>query len=301
MDTHDLQAFVNLTNTLHFGRAGDLSHLSPSAMTRTIQRLEAEVGAKLFRRDNRRVVLTSAGEELRRFAIDILLRWREATDHARREGGELRGEIRLYASVTACYTILPEVLSQFRAAYPGVNIGLRTGDAASALGRLRTEDIDVSVAALPDEMPADIHPIVVADTPLVFVGPRMAGSVRDAVCQPAIDWESVPLIVAEQGLGRRRLDFWYRQRGLRPLIHAQVAGNEAILAMVSLGFGVGVVPELVLAYSPVKDNVQILDNAPALPSYRVAVVALAGRAGSPIIRAFLDHVAPLSASNTTAQ
>lgn len=301
MDTHDLQAFLHLTQTLHFGRAGDLSHLSPSAMTRTIQRLEAEIGTELFRRDNRRVTLTPAGRELKRYATDILLKWREALDHARRESGELRGEIRLYASVTACYTILPSVLSRFRSVYPSVGIALRTGDAASALRRVRTEDIDISVAALPDAIPTEIHAVVVADTPLVFVGPTVDGEVRDRVDRGIDRWDDVPLIVSEQGLARRRLEAWFRDRGLRPRVHAQVAGNEAILAMVSLGFGVGVVPELVLAKSPVRSAVQVIRDSPQLPSYRVAVVTLASRASSPIIRAFFDHVAPLSRSQTTAE
>lgn len=296
MDTHDLQVFVNLTNTLHFGRAGDLSHLSRSAMTRTIQRLESEVGAALFRRDNRRVSLTPAGQTLRRYATDILLRWREGMDHARQENEHLQGELRLYASVTACYTILPEILSRFRAGYPMVNIALRTGDAASALRRVRTEDIDVSVAALPDELPAEIHAIVVADTPLVFVGPNIDCEVKRLVDEGIHRWDTVPLIVAEKGLARERLDSWYRDHGIRPRIYAQVSGNEAILAMVSLGFGLGVVPRLVLSQSPVRAEITEIPDSPDLSPYEVAVVTQSARADSPIIRAFLSQVTPLETS-----
>ena len=74
-----------------------------------------------------------------------------------------------------------------------------------------------------------------------------------------IDWNTVPMIMAERGLGRQRLDNWFKQGGIQPNIYAQVAGNEAIITMVSLGCGIGVVPSLVLEKSPMRDQVVILD------------------------------------------
>ncbi|RJX28067.1 MAG: HTH-type transcriptional activator IlvY, partial [Desulfurivibrio sp.] len=59
----------------------------------------------------------------------------------------------------------------------------------------------------------------------------------------------------ERGLGRRRLDKWFQERGITPNIYAQVAGNEAIITMVGLGCGIGVVPQLVLDKSPMLDQV----------------------------------------------
>ena len=52
-------------------------------------------------------------------------------------------------------------------------------------------------------------------------------------------------------------------------IYADVSGNEAIIAMVSLGCGIGVVPELVLDQSPLKDSVQVLEIRPELKPYQV--------------------------------
>ena len=61
MDARLLKQFVNLADSLHFGRASEASHVSPSALSRAIQRLENEVGAILFARNNRSVSLTHAG------------------------------------------------------------------------------------------------------------------------------------------------------------------------------------------------------------------------------------------------
>ena len=62
MDIRSLQLFIDLAEELHFGRAAARSHMSPSAATRALQRLEAEVGNRLFERDNRSVRLTSDGQ-----------------------------------------------------------------------------------------------------------------------------------------------------------------------------------------------------------------------------------------------
>ena len=65
MTTHELEIFITLADQLHFGRASQTCNLSPSALTRAIQRLEEEVGQPLFIRDNRKVMLTAAGERAR--------------------------------------------------------------------------------------------------------------------------------------------------------------------------------------------------------------------------------------------
>ncbi|MCO4758589.1 MAG: HTH-type transcriptional activator IlvY, partial [Oceanospirillaceae bacterium] len=70
----------------------------------------------------------------------------------------------------------------------------------------------------------------------------------------------------------------------------QVAGNEAIVSMVSLGFGVGVVPRIVLDNSPLADRVQVLDVQPELEAYDVGLFALNKKLKSPLIRAFWEQL-----------
>jgi DNA-binding transcriptional LysR family regulator len=53
MDTRELELFVVLAETLHFGQAAERMHLSSSAISRTIKRMEDEVGQRLLERDKR--------------------------------------------------------------------------------------------------------------------------------------------------------------------------------------------------------------------------------------------------------
>jgi LysR family positive regulator for ilvC len=284
MNIQELKLFRHLAASLHFGRTSRACNLTPSALTRTIQRLEEELGQRLFIRDNRSVALTPAGQLFREYAEDALQRWQELVN--RLAAGEVPGgQLTLYCSVTAVYGILPRLLGRFREEYPRVHLNLQTGDAARALLKLRNEEAEVVIAALPDSIPPGLEFLTIIETPLVFIGPaRFPGAVIQA--GEEIDWRRTPLIMAERGLSRERLDRWLAERKIEPNIYAQVAGNEAIIAMVSLGCGVGVVPRLVLENSPLKKQIRILEVTPELTPFSVGVCTPARNLANPIIRAF---------------
>ena len=77
MDLRDLKLFLHLAESRHFGRSSKAMHVSPSTLSRQIQRLEEELGQPLFQRDNRTVQLTSAGEQLKNFAQQTLLHYQQ--------------------------------------------------------------------------------------------------------------------------------------------------------------------------------------------------------------------------------
>ena len=87
-------------------------------------------------------------------------------------------------------------------------------------------------------------------------------------------------------LARDRVDAWFRERGVAPKIYGQVAGNEAIVSMVSLGLGVGVVPQIVLDNSTLASRVRVLDVQPALAAYDLGLVTLKRHLNNPLVRAF---------------
>ncbi len=84
MTFDELRLFRNLATTLHFARAAAASNLSPSALSRTIQRMEEELGCLLVQRDKRFVALTPAGESFAAYAQETL----DRHDAMRRELSE---------------------------------------------------------------------------------------------------------------------------------------------------------------------------------------------------------------------
>lgn len=299
MDLHSLRLFLHLAGTLHFGRTSHACAISPSALSRTIRRLEDEVGRSLFVRDNRSVQLSAVGVEFRAFARDTVDRWQQFEQGLAKEGGRLKGEVSLFGSVTAVYSVLNDLFAVLRDRHPDVHIRLETGDPAHALEKVQNSEVDLTVAARPERLPAHLLFKTLAVTPLVFVAPKVACEAAELTQRSVIPWERVPMILAERALSRRRVEAWLRARGARPTIYAEVAGHEAILPMVHLGCGVGVVPRLVMEMSLLKDEVRVLEVEPRLESYDVGLAVHRRRLAAPIVRAVWEAADELAGRRRT--
>jgi len=287
MEPKQLKHFVALAETLHFGRASEHCHISVSAFSRAIRQLEDGLGVSLFLRDNRSVQLTHEGELFLAYAREALGEWEAIRNALLEEAVELSGEVSIYCSVTASYSFLFELLSEFRANYPRVEIKLHTGDPEHALSRVQSGVEDIAIGARPERLPAGIAFQPIAESPLVFIAAPTSSFAKLSGQKSAANiWRDVPMILSESGLSRQRVDAWFRKLGVTPDIYAQVTGNEAIVSMVSLGFGVGVVPQIVLDNSPLVDNVAVLDVQPRLKAYEVGLFTRARQLKSPLIAAF---------------
>ncbi len=288
VNIRSLQHFLTLAELLHFGQASAASNISISALSRNIRQLEDEVGARLFDRDNRAVTLTSAGARFQDYAKSATRQWRVICHELNETRGELQGEISLYCSVTASHSILFDLLNRFRPDYPGIEIKLHTGDPELAISRVVAGQEEIAIAALPGAPPRGVSFKPITESPLVFI----ASNHLEHVVVPAVgrkskkQWAEVPMILSEGGLARARVNEWFKNLGVSPRIYAQVAGNEAIVSMVSLGLGVGVVPKIVLDNSPLADRIKIVDVKPRLAPYDLGLVVLKRNLDNPMVNAF---------------
>jgi LysR family positive regulator for ilvC len=292
MDKRSLQYFLVLADCLHFGRAAEACHVSASALSRSIRRLEEETGAALFERNNRSVSLTHAGQLFFDYARDALNAWEAVRNSLMEAAGELHGEISMFCSVTASYSFLFDLLTRFRREHPRVEIKLHTGDPEEAIARVLAGDEDIAIGARPVSLAKGLAFRRFAVTPLVFIADRSGDSaIGDSGDQAlAAAWPNRPMILPERGIARSRVDEWFRDRGLSPDIYAQVAGNEAIVSMVSIGFGLGVVPRIVLDNSPLAETVRVVNAQPELAPYEVGLFAREKRLASPLISAFWSQL-----------
>lgn len=291
MDIDKLKLFISLAETLSFNRTSELCHVSPSTLSRTIQQLEAQLNNRLFERDNRTVTLTHQGNTFLGFARDIVQQWETAQESMQADANKLKGSLSIYCSVTASYSFLFDMLKNFRAHQPDIEIKLHTGDPAQAIDRVYAGEEDIAIAAKPDILPSGVEFKRFASSKLVFISP-----IEDKFFMPLPNeseaelWQRLPLILSERGLARQRLNQWLRARSIKPSIYAQVAGNEAIVSMVSLGLGIGLVPEIVVANSPLKNKVKVFQGQPDLKSFDVGLCVLQKRLRSPIIHSFWSQV-----------
>jgi LysR family positive regulator for ilvC len=291
LDYDALRLFLHLSRTLHFGRTSRERHVSASALSRTVQRLEREVGWPLLERDRRTVRLTPAGERFVEHARDTIDRFDALRQRLRGKGATLAGSISIFASVTASQSFLPRILSSFRQRYPDIHIHLETGHAADAFEMLRRGAVDVAVAALPDRPPPAILARVILHTPLVFVAPAAPCEVARQASQRTIPWDELPLVLPAGGLVRAEADRWLRRKRVAPVIYGEVLGNEAALSLIALGCGVGLVPRIVLDKSALRADLRPLDVEPRPGELRVGFATLRRKLdSSPLVAAFWQAV-----------
>jgi len=284
MDIRELEIFLTVAELLHFGRASQACNLSASALTRTIQRLEEQVEHPLFLRDNRTVRLSPAGEQFRTYARQAIQEWQSFHTTIKNEQA-VAGTLSIYASITAVYSLLPHLLEAYRSAYPEVQLELRTGAAEQAVERLQSGEIDLAVAALPDRHRSRIEFLPITTTPLVFIASKSNIS-EIPTNDGQLDLSRAPLVLPQTGLSRLRLNKWLKEQRITPNIISEVSGNEAIIPMVRLGCGVGIVPQLVLDRSPFRDDVVVVDQAPQLGSYEVGLCTSKHNLKRPGVQAF---------------
>jgi len=290
MDLKALRMFVDLAKSLHFAKTAELHHVSPSTLSRTIQRLEQEVGSSLLHRDNRSVVLSEAGKQYSKFAEQQLEQWQILQLSLHQKQAELQGKLHIYCSVTAAYSHLPPLLERFRQQHPLVEIMLTTGDAADALDQVEKQAVDFAIAARPEQLSRIFNFHHLAEIPLSVIAPTMVCQVQQQLQQDFL-WSEIPIILPEHGPARKRFEFWYRrkQQG-KANIYATVSGHEALVSMVALGCGVGIVPQVVVENSPVKERVQYLTDVGEIEPFELGVCCLNQSKDQPLIKAFFASI-----------
>ncbi len=154
-----LQYFLALTETRHFGHAADRCFVSQSAFSNAIQALESALGAQLVDRTNRNVTITATGQEVATQARLVMRDIESLVETARGETGPLAGELRLGVIPTIAPFVLPGALPKLRKHYPKLELLLTEDQTERIYRRLMDGELDVVLLALPwhlqgtEEMP----------------------------------------------------------------------------------------------------------------------------------------------------
>lgn len=285
MDLKSLQAFQHLANSLHFGKTADAMFLSPSTLSRVIQRLEEESGSRLLIRDNRTARLTPAGQKMLEYADTTLQGWQKLLSDIDDKNQILRGELSFFCTVTASMSHLPPLLDRFKSQYPEVEIKLATGNPGESAKRLTQQLTDMAIAIHTPNFPEELHFEHLDTVSLVLVIPKL----HSAQSISEINWTKEQMILPDIGPSKRIVHHWLSEQGIRPRVYASVGGNEAILSMVALGFGIGIVPEIVVSHSSIADKVSMI-NISNIESYRLGLCCLKKRRNDPILNAFFEQL-----------
>jgi len=243
MEMHQLRYVVAVARAGNFSRAAEQCHVSQPSLSQQIQKLEEELGERLFDRMKREAKLTAHGEAFLPRALRIL----EEVDLARREASEarslLRGRLIVGVLPTIAPYLLPAVLGDFAKRFPSVEIVAQEETTALLLKLANACEIDFAVASRPiQDRRMEVQDLFTEELRLAL--PPRHSLTRKRTVRLA-DLEKEPFIVMKEGhcLGDQVLNFCER-RDLKPTISFRSAQLETIQALVHSGVGISLVPAM---------------------------------------------------------
>lgn len=148
MELRDLKAFVTLGEVLHFGQAALRQHVTQSALSKQIRRLELELGGDLFERNANNTQLTALGRTLYADAKLIVDRSEQLKQAARNSLAGYSGTLRIGFGV-ASNRLVPAAISQFRAERPLVSVELNDLSTHHQILALASGELDLGFCRLP--------------------------------------------------------------------------------------------------------------------------------------------------------
>ena len=244
-DLDALRAFLAVADTGSFRAAAAALHLSPSALSRRIERLETGLSIRLFERSTRKVELTTPGRSFVPRARHVLYELDEALLGIGEVAERLGGEVAIACVPSAVAHFLPPVLRRFHAAWPGIRVRVVDESSIDILGAVARADVDFGLTYLGAQEPDLVFEPLLVD-PFVLACP----GAHPLSARRRVHWEELDahdVIALAPGTGNRLLiDLALARRAPVPRRFCTVNHVAALLAFVEAGLGVGVVPRMAL-------------------------------------------------------
>ncbi|RST19038.1 LysR family transcriptional regulator [Streptomyces sp. WAC05374] len=279
---HELRVLVAVADTGGFSAAAGALGLTQSAVSHSVRGSERKIGAVLFDRGRAGARPTPAGEKAVAYARRVLRLLDVLTAEARGAAGTgvAEGPLRIAAFRSAALHLLPPVLERLRARHPGIEPRVRIVREVGrgTAGEVADGKADIAIATLGGSAP--LPPGLVAnglfEEPYAVVHPVGHAAPRSL---PLVDWA--------ENCGSYTRDWWAAQEWI-PTATVEAEDDGAVLALVSGGHGMAIMPALSLAGAP--DSVTIADLGPRRPTRQVGYVTTSQLAGSAVVRAFVREL-----------
>jgi len=243
MTLRDLEYFVALAETRHFGQAAERCHVTQPTLSMQIAKLEAELGTPLFERGKRRVGLTAAGRQILARAGSVLDGVSEIRELARGAAGKLAGPFYLGVIPTIGPYLLPHLLPELKAIYPEVKLFLREDMTRNLVEQLQQSALDAAILSLPLEVP-DLEHVTFFREELVAGLPKGHPLTKGKrIAMKALAGE--PILLLEEG-NCMRDQALHLCRGAKPADPEgyRASSIESLRQMVSAGMGCTFLPKL---------------------------------------------------------
>ncbi|MEM1070830.1 MAG: LysR family transcriptional regulator [Planctomycetota bacterium] len=241
MEIDQLRYFLRVAEAGNFTRAAEELGLSQPALSRSIQRLEEELGQPVLERRTKSLALTDAGVLLQSRAQQVLSILEDTKAEITDDGQS--GRIRIGAIPTIAPFFLPSLLRQFAADYPNASLIVQEDVTDRLLKRCTQGEIDLAILALP--IPAKYLELEELFSEELFL---VLPPEHPLVNKPAIqmsDVEPLPFVLLDEAhcLSDNIVSFC-RQRSVQPVAVERTSQLAMVQELVSLSHGISMIPKM---------------------------------------------------------
>jgi DNA-binding transcriptional LysR family regulator len=300
VEVRQLRHFAAVAQTLHFGRAADMLGMTQPPLSQSIMALERELGAPLFLRTKRSVALTPFGAQWLTHVSAALETVTALPDVARRLRDGEAGRLELSFVSTADYSILPALVRRYSSLHPDVEIALTEATSDVQIAALLDGKGHAGIVIPPahDALPGVLAYRRLVSEPLIAAVPESWLAEKRLALRagklPAADVIASPLVIFPRRSAPAFYDLvmdYYAAHGGQARIAQEAIQMQTIIALVSAGMGIALVPASLrhLARTGVR-YVDLLDGAPSLETG----IAWRRNETAPTLARFLEIVGELS-------
>lgn len=289
-DWNRLRLFFCVYEAGGVSKAAAALHVTQSAVSQGLAKLEEEVGAQLFVRKHRAVVPTAAGDALHAVMAPFVAALQAGVADIERARHELAGTLRLGAPAEFGAHRMPALLAGFGRANPGVRFTLQLGHPTQLVPLLEEGRLDLAFADVFDARMAGLDVVDVMDEVLVLVGSAKLGR---ALAGSAAFNKVAALPFVDYAAGAPAVRGWFRHHygrvpGRLEVVLA-VESVQAVLAAVEQGMGLGVVPAHTVERALTAGRLVAVTTRRRALSHRVSLLRVLDRVPSKLEKAFATY------------
>lgn len=259
-------AFVKTVECKSFTKAAQLLNYTQSAISRMISDLENEWQVILFERGKNGVTLTSDGMRVYPYCVNVCNEYKKLELAIDEIKGLESGIIRIGAFSSVATHWIPNIIKKFQKDYPKIDYEILLGDYKEIAEWVKNGRIDCGFTDL--QYADDLDSELLKKDELCAVLPKdHILTIYDKI--PIEEFENYPFLLLEKN-GMSDCSAFFEKYGIKPNIHYSTWDDYSIMAMVESGFGISILPKLIL--QRVAYNIEI--KSIAEPFYRNICVAV---------------------------
>ncbi|MAW88216.1 MAG: DNA-binding transcriptional regulator OxyR [Phyllobacteriaceae bacterium] len=292
MNLQQLEYILAVDQHRHFAEAAKNCHVTQPTLSTMIQKLEDELGVKIFDRSKKPVLPTEEGKKLIAQARKVLAESRRFQELASELKGELRGVLELGIIPTVAPYLLPAFLTSFLERFPDIHLHIIELTTEEIIRRLKHHQLDAAILATPLNDPSLYEHPLYDEEFVAYASPEQPLLKKQFVAPEDIKLDELWLL--EEGHCLRTqvvnlCELRYSDAEENRLAYA--AGSvETLKKMVDMGHGVTILPEMAIADLTDEEHARLRFFKPPAPVREISLVTYRYFARERLFNAIAEHI-----------